>query len=91
MNAAVHDDLEAAAREELTQACDLGWRALSPCTPWGDTFEGFSPQGRPVRFERNYMWEDSPGGDIRVEVHVYEPRAFEAGVRLVQTLIQQQS
>lgn len=91
MNAAVHDDLEAAAREELVQACDLGWRALSPCTPWGDTFEGFSPQGRPVCFERNYMWEDAAGGDIRVEVHVYEPRAFEAGVRLVETLPKDQS
>ena len=79
-------DLEAAAREELIQACDLGWRALLACTPWGDTFEGFSPQGRPVCFERAYMWEDRPGGDIRVEVTVFEPQAFEAGVRLVHTL-----
>jgi hypothetical protein len=37
------------------------------------------------------MWEAAPGGDIRVEVHVYEAKAFEAGVRLVQTLIQEQS
>jgi hypothetical protein len=37
------------------------------------------------------MWEDAAGGDIRVEVHVYEPRAFEAGVRLVETLPKDQS
>ena len=79
-------DLEAAAREELAQACDLGWQALLACTPWGDTFEGYSPQGRPVCFERAYMWQAAPGGEIRVEVTVFEPRAFEAGVRLVQIL-----
>ena len=50
----------------MAQACDLGWHALAPCTPWGDTFEGFSPMGRAVCFERNYMWEAEAGGDIRV-------------------------
>lgn len=70
----------------MAQACDLGWHALAPCTPWGDTFEGFSPMGRAVCFERNYMWETEDGGDIRVEIHVYEPRAFESGVRLVSRL-----
>jgi hypothetical protein len=42
--------------------------------------------GRAVCFERNYMWEAEAGGDIRVEIHVYEPRAFESGVRLVARL-----
>ena len=80
------DDLEAAAREELEQACALGWRALSGHTPWGDTFEGFSPAGRGVCFERSYLWEGEAGGDIRVEVNVYEPRAYEEGVRLHRTI-----
>lgn len=79
-------DLEAAAQEELEQACRLGWRQLSGLTPWGDTFEGFSPAGRTVCFERNYLWVAEQGGDIRVEVNVYEPRSFEGGVRLTRTI-----
>jgi hypothetical protein len=80
------DDLEAAAREELERACTLGWRALAAHTPWGDTFEGFTPEGREVSFERNYLWEQETGGDIRVEVNVYEPRDHEEGVSLTRTI-----
>lgn len=76
------EDLEAAAHDELERACTLGWRDLARHTPWGDTFDGFSPAGREVCFERSYLWEGEPGGDIRVEVAVYAPRDYEAGVRL---------
>ena len=80
------EDLEAAAREELERACTLGWKELSAHTPWGDTFEGFTPQGREVCIERGYLWDGEPGGDIRVEVTVYEPRAYEEGVTLNRTI-----
>lgn len=83
------EDLEAAARDELERACTLGWRDIARHTPWGDTFEGFSPAGREVCFERSYLWEDRPGGDIRVEVAVYPPRDYEAGVRLARLLRRQ--
>src|SRR5690606_15031873 len=63
----VQDDLAAAAEEEMQRACSLGWRQMKAHTPWGDTFEGFSPQGRSVCFERNYLWDGPEGGDIRVE------------------------
>ena len=79
-------DLEEAAREELERACTLGWRELSAHTPLGDTYEGFTPEGREVAFERSYLWDGEPGGDIRVEVAVYEPRAYEEGVRLNRTI-----
>jgi len=36
-------DLEAAANEELERALTLGWRQLADLTPWGDTYEGFTP------------------------------------------------
>lgn len=80
------DDLTAAATEELDRAMSLGWAQLSKHTPWGDTFEGFTPEGREVCFERAYMWEGASGGDIRVEVSVYEPRAFEDGVRVTRMI-----
>ena len=79
-------DLDAAAHDEMDRACTLAWRELAKHTPWGDTYEGFSPEGRAVCFERSYLWEAHPGGDIRVEVHVYEPRAYEAGVRLTRSI-----
>jgi hypothetical protein len=82
----LQDDLTAAATEELDRAMSLGWAQLSKHTPWGDTFEGFTPEGREVCFERAYMWEGASGGDIRVEVSVYEPRAFEDGVRLTRMI-----
>ena len=79
-------DLQAAATEEIERACTLGWRQLKALTPWGDTFEGFTPEGRAVCFERSYIWDHEPGGDIRVEVSVYEPHAFEQGVVLARTI-----
>ena len=75
------DDLEATAHEELERATSLGWGQLSGLTPWGDTYEGFTPEGREVCFERSYLWEGEAGGDILVEVTVYEPRAYEDGIR----------
>lgn len=82
----IAEDLEAAAQDEIERACTLGWRDLAGHTPWGDTFEGFTPAGREVCFERAYLWEGDPRGDIRVEVHVYPPGAYEAGVRLTRTI-----
>ena len=80
------DDLEAAAQDEIERACTLGWRELARLTPWGDTFEGFTPAGREVCFERGYLWESAPQGDIRVELTVFEPQAYEQGVRLTRTI-----
>ncbi|ACG79238.1 conserved hypothetical protein [Phenylobacterium zucineum HLK1] len=76
------EDLTAAARDELDRACTLAWGQIARHTPWGDTFEGFTPDGREVCFERAYLWDGEPGSDIRVEVTVYEPQAYEAGVKL---------
>jgi len=82
----VETDLEDAAREELDRAMTLGWRQLAALTPWGDTFEGFTPGGREVCFERSYLWEHEAGGDIRVEVNVYERHAYEEGARLTRSI-----
>ena len=78
----LHADLMAAAEEEIDRACSLPWKDLAKVTPWGDTFEGITPGGRDVCFERAYLWEGEPGGDIRIEVMVYEPQLYEEGVRL---------
>ena len=86
----LQDDLTAAAVDELDRAMTLGWRQLSVHTPWGDTFEGFTPEGRDVCFERAYIWEHDAGSDIRVEVRVYEPRSYEDGV-VVTRLITRES
>lgn len=80
------EDLEASAADELERACTLQWRQLAALTPWGDTFEGFTPAGCTVCFERSYLWDGEQGGDIRVEVHVYEPRSYEEGVRLTRSI-----
>jgi hypothetical protein len=80
------EDLRAAAEDEVERACTLAWRELAAHTPWGDTFEGFTPDGRAVCFERSYLWEDAAGGDIRVEVIVYPHKAYEAGVKLTRTI-----
>jgi hypothetical protein len=82
----VQADLAAAAEDELGRALTLGWRQLAQHTPWGDTFEGFSPEGRAVCFERAYLWEAEDGGDIRVEVTVFEPKSYEAGVKLTRRI-----
>lgn len=82
----LQDDLTEAANDELDRAMTLGWMQLAKHTPWGDTFQGFTPIGREVCFERAYMWEGETGGDIRVEVTAYEERAYEDGVRLTRTI-----
>ena len=69
-NTAVDPELEAAAEEELAAATTLSWRALAPVVPWGDAYEGFGPAGRPLKFERGYLWRAAPGGDILCEVTV---------------------
>jgi hypothetical protein len=79
-------DLQAAALEEIDRACTLGWAQLAKLTPWGDTFEGFTPAGRAVCFERSYLWAGEHGEDIRVEVTVYEPRSYEEGVSLTRSI-----
>ena len=38
-------DLAAMAEDELARACELSWRALRDVTPWGDSYDGFSPGG----------------------------------------------
>jgi hypothetical protein len=85
----VETDLTAAAVDEIDRAMTLGWKELSRHTPWGDTFEGFTPEGREVCFERTYLWEGETGGDIRVEVTVFESRAYEDGVKLTRTIPRQ--
>jgi hypothetical protein len=74
-------ELEAAAEEELGQAMTLAWAALTRLVPWGDTYEGFGPNGRPLVFERSYIWRGDAGGDILCEVTAFRsPARFEAGV-----------
>jgi hypothetical protein len=79
-------DLALAAQEELDRAVTLSRRDMAECTPWGDTYEGYTPGGREVCFERNYLWAADPGGDICVEVVVYLPEHYETGVRLTRTV-----
>lgn len=75
-------DLAEAAAEELERAASLSRKDLAACTPWGDTYEGYTPAGREVCFERNYLWVADPGGDICIEVVVYLPEHYETGVRV---------
>ena len=82
-------DFTAAAEEEIDRATDLGWAELARVTPWGDTYEGFTPEGREVCIERTYLWAYDTGGDIRVEVTVYEARAYEDGVRITRAVTRQ--
>lgn len=80
-HANLQDDLNEAADEEMAKAADLTWRELAKVIPWGDTFEGITPAGREVVFERNYLWAAEEAGDICVEVSVYQVHAFEQGVK----------
>lgn len=64
-------DLTEMAEDELKRAVTLSWRELSKVTPWGDSYEGFSPTGRAVTIERNYLWAADEGGDILCEVVVF--------------------
>ncbi|MCA3699995.1 MAG: hypothetical protein IOB84_09440 [Brevundimonas sp.] len=69
------DELTEMAQEELNAACALTWPELRRITPWGDTFEGFSPSGRTVEVERRYLWALDPAGAIVVEVEVRDAAA----------------
>lgn len=69
------DELTEMAQEELNVACALTWPELTRITPWGDTFEGFSPSGRTVEVERRYLWAHDPAGAIVVEVEVRDAAA----------------
>jgi hypothetical protein len=79
----LQDELAAMAEDELARACTLTWLALSKVTPWGDTYEGFAPSGRPVQVERNYVWASQPGGDVLVEVVVFQNAVlYDQGARV---------
>lgn len=67
----IEADLAEMAEDELRRAVTLSWREASKVTPWGDSYEGFSPAGRQVTIERNYLWVSDEGGDILCEVVVY--------------------
>jgi hypothetical protein len=83
----VDPDLLAMAEDELSRAVTLSWRDASKVTPWGDTFDGISPAGRNVQVERNYLWSESEGGDILVEIAVFGgPSRYDAGVRVSRTI-----
>ncbi|MFZ5670851.1 MAG: hypothetical protein ACOY4K_15290 [Pseudomonadota bacterium] len=82
-DAPVDPDYLAMAEDELARAVTLSWRDLARVTPWGDTFEGISPQGRNVEVERNYLWASEPGGDILVEIAVFGgPSRYDAAARV---------
>ncbi|MDP3658593.1 hypothetical protein [Phenylobacterium sp.] len=82
MDSDLATDLQVAADEELERATQIEWSQLAESMPWGDTYEGFTPAGRTVCFERAYMWDSNMGGDIRLEVSVYEPKDYEHGVKV---------
>ncbi|HWA62573.1 MAG TPA: hypothetical protein VG939_14415 [Caulobacteraceae bacterium] len=82
VSGAIDADLAAMAEDELIRALSLGWRDLAPILPWGDSFDGFSPAGRQVTVERNYLWAEKPGGDILCEVVVFGGASrYDEGVR----------
>jgi hypothetical protein len=80
-------ELLAAAEEELKAALTLSWAALASVLPWGDAYEGFGPAGGALQFERSYLWQGEPGGDILCEVTAFRgPSRYDRGVRLSQTI-----
>jgi hypothetical protein len=82
MDQILDPELDAAADEELTLAAALVWRDLAPLVPWGDTYEGFGPSGGAVSFERSYLWNGAPGGDILCEVTAFRGASrYDRGVR----------
>ena len=64
-----NDDLAAVVEEELDQAQRLSWDELKRVTPWGDSYEGLTPNGDEVEIERNYLWTED-GTAIQIEVAV---------------------
>ena len=86
------DDLAAMAEDELARALTLGWRDLAAVTPWGDSFDGFTPAGRQVTVERSYLWAGPEGGDILCEVVVYGgPSRWEEGARASRAIAKPQT
>jgi hypothetical protein len=82
MDPTLDPELEAAAEEELALAGALTWRALADLVPWGDSYEGFGPAGGTLVFERGYIWNSEPGGDILCEVTAYRGASrYDRGVR----------
>lgn len=76
-------DLAAMAEDELERAVSLSWGELAPIMPWGDSFDGFTPGGRSVTVERNYLWVADPGGDILCEINVFGGQSrYDDGVKL---------
>ena len=67
------DELTVMANEELDAACAMPFVELKKITPWGDSFEGFTPSGRTVEIERRYLWAHEPAGAVIVEVEVRDP------------------
>jgi hypothetical protein len=87
MDQTLDPELDAAADEELALATALFWRDLVTLTPWGDTYEGFGPSGGAVTFERSYLWNDEPGGDILCEVTAYRGQTrYDRGVRKIELI-----
>jgi hypothetical protein len=82
MDPTLDPELEAAAEEELALAARLTWPALADHVPWGDSYEGFGPAGGALVFERGYIWNGEPGGDILCEVTAFRgPSRYDRGVR----------
>lgn len=87
MTDAANPHFLAMAQDELKRAVTIRWRDLAKITPWGDTFEGISPDGRNVEVERNYLWASEPGGDILVEIAVFGgPSRYDAGAKVSQLI-----
>lgn len=83
MSDAVDPHFLAMAEDELKRAVTIRYRDLAKVTPWGDTFEGISPDGRNVEVERNYLWASEPGGDILVQIAVSGgPSRYDAGAKV---------
>jgi hypothetical protein len=86
----IESDLAEMAEDELRRALTLSWREARKVTPWGDSYDGFSPAGRQVTIERNYLWADAEGGDILCEIVVYGGDSrYDQGAR-VSRVIQKQ-
>ena len=89
MFASLQPELETMAEEELARACSMSWRALTSVVPWSDTCEAIAPSGRDVEVERSYAWADAPGGDVLVEVVVFQNTAlYDQGARRTRTIKQ---
>ena len=87
MSDATNPHFLAMAEDELKRAVTIRYRDLAKITPWGDTFEGISPDGRNVEVERNYLWASEPGGDILVEIAVFGgPSRYDAGAKVSQLI-----